>query len=468
MPATAGGRSIAVAIFALVAGTVLLATIGFFAITFIGPPPRTAPALTWRVAEALKTGTQPRGPAFGFGPGFDAAGKPGGPPPYARAPQGPGMQGPGPNPWRRATVNFVILNAAQPPAQPKGWHADPARTAQIASVLGVPADRVRLWTAEERQPFPDVILGAFTAAAPVGSGWRTVSVAPGPWLTQWHLVTLAAMLGILALLVTPAWLIARAISRPLRRLAAAASAAHAGAPLPALPASGPREVVELTGAVASMHARLERHAAARTEMLAAIAHDLGTPLSRLAFRVESLPAEARDRAAEDIAEMRGMIGAVLSLARDEAKEKASARVDLESLLDALVEDAAATGAEAALTPGARAIVRGDPGALRRLFQNLIDNALRYGGEARITWYVSGRLVTVTIDDAGPGIDAALAERLFEPFVRGDPSRNRETGGSGLGLSIVRSIAVAHGGSVSLGNRTDGPGARATVTLPTVK
>jgi signal transduction histidine kinase len=198
-------------------------------------------------------------------------------------------------------------------------------------------------------------------------------------------------------------------------------------------------------------------------MLAAIAHDLGTPLSRLSFRVEHLPEAARERAAADIAEMRAMIASLLRFARDEASERSDARIDLGSMLDALVEDMHMAGTPVSLEPGERAIVRGDPQALRRLFANLIENAVRYGDSAALSWQVADGIADILLDDRGPGVDPAQAERLFEPFVRGDPSRNRATGGTGLGLAIVRGIAESHGGTVTL-ERHDGYG-RARVRLP---
>jgi len=230
-----------------------------------------------------------------------------------------------------------------------------------------------------------------------------------------------------------------------------------------MPQDGVGEVRVLSRAISHMHDRLSRHAEGRTTMLAAIAHDLGTPLSRLAFWIEQLPEEARVRADADLEEMRAMLGAVLRFARDESKPDANARIELGSLLDSLTEDMNVTGAPVTITPGARAIVRGDPQALRRLFANLVENAIRYGQSASVAWAIDDNAVTVTIDDEGPGFDPTADDRLFDPFVRGDPSRNRETGGTGLGLAIVRSIAEAHRGSVSLDNHPGG--GRVRVTLP---
>jgi signal transduction histidine kinase len=271
------------------------------------------------------------------------------------------------------------------------------------------------------------------------------------------------MLGAIVVLALAAWWIARAISRPLEQLAAAASRARPGSDLDELPTNGSREVRALSFAVGSMHARLSGHARGRTAMLAAIAHDLGTPLSRLAFRVEQLPEAARAKAAADIEEMRGMIATALRFARDELVEGSSARIDLGSLIESLAEDMRDAGADVSVEPGRRAVVRGEGAALRRLFSNLVENAVRYGERAQIGWSVTAGEVEITIDDHGPGIDPAQAEALFEPFVRGETSRNRATGGTGLGLAIVRSIAERHGGAAVLENGA--VGARSVVTLP---
>jgi len=157
-------------------------------------------------------------------------------------------------------------------------------------------------------------------------------------IQRWHHVTLLAMLVTILALAWPSWALARAISRPIREMAESASAARAGVPLGALPAGGVGEVRLLAAAIARMHDRLSRHAEGRTTMLAAIAHDLGTPLSRLAFWAEQLPDEARARANADLDEMRAMLGSVLRFARDESKPATDMRIDLGSLLESLTED----------------------------------------------------------------------------------------------------------------------------------
>ena len=418
--------SIAVPILALVVASVAVATIALFAVTFSGPPAKPAPQPIASIAALLR-GTQA--------------------------------------PATLSEWQLQVEASATPPRPHPRETRDPTFSHLLAAALGLPDADAVIYRDRGRDAPPDGLAAPFVAGAKLNGAWRIAYTPPPPFLSRWHWVSIATMVALLAGLSLFGWLIARAISRPLRELAATATRATAGAPLDALPERAPREVAELGDALKAMHGRLASHAEGRTAMLAAIAHDLGTPLSRLAFWVEQLPDDARARAAADIDEMRGMIGAAISFARDDMTMRTDARVDLGSLLDSLVEDMAVAGGRVSIAPGPRAVVRGDPASLRRLFANLIDNAVRYGGGASLAWRVSEGKASVTVDDAGPGIDAAQAERLFEPFVRGDPSRNRETGGTGLGLASVRSIARRHGGDATLSNRPTG-GARALVTLPT--
>ena len=418
------GRSIAISILLLVIAAAAAAALVLFAITFNGPPPMPAPKTYAAIVAALRSG---------------------------RAPGGPGRA-------------MSVRDADAAPMPRRGDQPDPQAGARLAAMLGAaPADVVALMP-PERSDMTEEVRGPFQIGWRYHGRWRTVETGRDGLFTPWHRVTLVAMAGVLAFLSALAWFVARAISRPLRLVADAALAARAGAPLAALPPGGATEVRDLSRAVATMHDRLQRHAEGRTAMLGAIAHDLGTPLSRLAFWIEQLPDTARARAHGDIDEMRAMIAATLSFARDEGAPAAMARVDLGSLLDSLVEDMGAADCPVVLEPGARAIVRGESSALRRLFGNLIENAVRYGEAATLRWRVAGQWVAVEVDDAGPGLSGLDPERLFEPFVRGDPSRNRGTGGTGLGLAIVRAIATRHSGTTTLADRDEG-GARATVTLP---
>ncbi|ATY34814.1 histidine kinase [Sphingomonas psychrotolerans] len=341
--------------------------------------------------------------------------------------------------------------------------SSPARDAAIAALIPAPANRMQgFYEFPPRDPDSD-IFGSFTVGLRDGDGWILVSTAPPPTFTSWHFRRLAGMLITLAVLSVLAWYVARRISRPIRELAHAATRARLGA-RPTIPHGGPREVRELAEAVEAMQDRILQQAEGRTAMLAAIAHDLGTPLSRIAFWVEQLPEAARDRASADIDEMRAMLGAVLRFTRDDRSREQHARLDLGSLIESLGDDLAAAGVLVDVDLGPRVIIEGDPVALRRLFTNLVENAVRYGDRARLCWSVSAGWAEVLVEDEGPGFPAGRAEALFAPFVRGEASRNRATGGTGLGLAIVRSIAEAHGGEVLLTNR-DAGGGRVRVRLP---
>lgn len=413
-------RSIVVPMVALVLAAALLATIVQFAIMFNGPPPGGGPVSIARVAEVLRTGQVP------------------------------------PEAERRLILTRTTSDTFGR-ADERPW---PARDAVIADILHRPADQIRgtyFFPARMRgggDPAQD-LFGGFTVAMQDGEGWIVVSSAPRPAFTSWHFRRLLGMAATLLILSLLAWFVASRISRPIRELAQAATRARLGTREP-IPAGGPREVRELALAFDTMQTRILQQAEGRTAMLAAIAHDLGTPLSRIAFWVEQLPDEARERASADIGEMRAMLGAALRFARDESSDPGHGRLDLGSLIESLADDLAAAGKPVGAEAGPRVVLRGDPAALRRLFANLIENAVRYGDHARLSWAAGEGWAEVIVDDDGPGFPDG-ADALFAPFVRGETSRNRATGGTGLGLAIVRSIAEAHGGRVTLENRPAGGG-----------
>lgn len=199
-------------------------------------------------------------------------------------------------------------------------------------------------------------------------------------------------------------------------------------------------------------------------MVGAIAHDLRTPLTRLRFRIESLPEEQRAKYASDLDQMEAMIAATLTFVRDATKAGERTPLELSSLVESLCDEMAETGAATEVEAGEKVVLEGDPMALRRLIANLLENAVKFGGRARARVFQSDGHAVVEIDDDGPGIPENDAEKVFEPFYRREPSRSRQTGGIGLGLAVVRSIARGHGGDVSLINRAGG-GLTARVQLP---
>ncbi len=254
-------------------------------------------------------------------------------------------------------------------------------------------------------------------------------------------------------------------SRPLRRLATAADRLGRGETFEPLPESGPEETRQANVAFNRMRERLDRYIRDRTAMLAAIAHDLRTPITSLRLRAEFIDdEEAKAKILETLAEMQAMAEAVLAFARGDAESEASRATDIPALVESVVEDIAASGREASFTESPATTLTCRPFALRRAVGNLIDNATFYGVRARARVEADKDEVRIIIDDDGPGIPAAELEHVFDPFVRLEGSRSRETGGAGLGLAIARSIARAHGGDVRLENRA-AAGLRAVLSLP---
>ncbi|NOG73606.1 ATP-binding protein [Roseicella sp. DB1501] len=271
----------------------------------------------------------------------------------------------------------------------------------------------------------------------------------------------AMALGIvLASLLVVHW-----ITKPLRRLARAAEDFGKGAAPVPMPEDGPREVQEAARTFNAMQARIHRLVADRTQALAAVSHDLRSPIQRLRLRAGFLDDLEAQRAIDgDLDEMERMIESTLAYLRGETESEEPRQADLAAILATLVDDASDRGAAATYAGPDRLPMRLRPVAIKRALANLVDNAVKHGGGARVTLEERPGCVTVRVEDDGPGIPEAALETVFEPFQRLDASRNRGTGGTGLGLAIARQVVTAHGGSVALANRPGG-GLVATVRLP---
>jgi signal transduction histidine kinase len=303
------------------------------------------------------------------------------------------------------------------------------------------------------------------------AGWLLLHMPvppPRPWhspnfLLAFGLMTAAA--GALSF-----WAVRR-LTGPVSTLAEAAERLGRDVNAPPLPEEGPLEVVRAAVAFNTMAARIRRFVQDRTFLLTAIGHDLRTPITRLKLRAEFIEDdEQRAKFMADLDELNMMVSATLVFGRDTADTEPAVSLDLGSLLRTVLDEAADARPEAAerldFHGGHSVTVTGRPVALKRVFANLVGNAIKYGGAARIRLNppADGQVV-VTVEDDGPGLPPDQLERIFEPFYRLEDSRNRETGGTGLGLPIARNILRAHGGDVVLANQAGG-GARAVVTLPT--
>jgi signal transduction histidine kinase len=263
---------------------------------------------------------------------------------------------------------------------------------------------------------------------------------------------------------------ARGISRSLRRLSGAAE--HLGMNMAAKPLAerGPHEVRAVTRAFNQMQARLQRFVEDRTRMLAAISHDLRTPLSRLRLRAENLPPHTeKGRILADLDLMDRMIAATLTFARDDVAGEKRVKLDLASLLQAVCDETVDAGGRASYQGPIYLAVDAAPLSLMRAITNVVENAVKYGGVADATLVETPGGIEIQVRDAGPGIPAGEIEHVFEPFYRLDPARSPteavgSMGGSGLGLAIARHVFRAHGGDIELVNAPTG-GLIARMTLP---
>lgn len=300
--------------------------------------------------------------------------------------------------------------------------------------------------------------------------WLNVTVRvdpPRPWHSPtflWAFLLMTAAAAVLTL-----WAVRR-MTAPVATLAKAAEALGRDVNAPPLPEDGPSEVAIAAAAFNTMAARIRRFVQDRTEMLTAIGHDLRTPITRLKLRAEFMEDdEQRRKMLIDLEELEAMVSATLAFGRDAKSTEPVSPLDLPELLRTILDEATDAWPEVTEKVGyegpSHLTVRARSLALKRALANLVANAVNYGGSARVrlTPPANGVLI-IEVEDDGPGIAPQELDRVFEPFHRVEPSRNRETGGVGLGLPIARNIFRAHGGDITLANRPTG-GLRATVTLP---
>ncbi len=356
---------------------------------------------------------------------------------------------------------FAVDIVSEPPlAQPARWPHAQELAAQIRSTLSDDAgQRMRVefldaprrgWTMRIVAP---LLSGEFLVVDSDAAGLNTAR--PATWGVLMTLLVLALVL----------WGAKRS-TRHLPRFAAAAEALGNdvnGAQL--LNVTGPREVRRAAGAFNEMAQRVRRSLDERTEMLAAVSHDLRTLLTKLALRLELIDAaEDRERARDDVREMTALIDSVLTFAREDKADEPPVKLDLATLLITLTDDEHSLGRDVDYTGPDHHVIEGRSTALRRAFANLIDNAVRYGRSAAVTLTTDAGTV-IEIADHGPGIPEADRERALQPFQRLEPSRNRDTGGTGLGLAIALAVVKRHGGELTL---LDAPGGGLIVRVVLLK
>ena len=342
---------------------------------------------------------------------------------------------------------------------------------EISAELKQDAQRSRAWQHHSRMmkdrkgmPPPQDMRLYGSIQLPRG-GWLQFSSlvdkesASWSWQTTLNLMLVASL--VIGLMI---WLFRRA-TLPLKQLAANADRLGRGEDIEPLREEGPTEVRESIQAFNRMHTRLDRFVQDRTRMLAAISHDLRTPITSLRLRTEFLDeGEDKERIQQTLQQMEQMLAATLSFAREEGQQEATRELDLVSLLESLCDDYADMGQPVTCLAEGKQVYACRANTLRRVLQNLIGNAIKYAGGAEVSLVRGDGELLILVRDQGPGIAESQLEEVFKPFVRLDEARNTESGSVGLGLAIARTLVHQHGGELSLHNRQEG-GLEARISLP---
>ena len=261
-----------------------------------------------------------------------------------------------------------------------------------------------------------------------------------------------SMLLVIAVLI----IMMRRITQPLKQLTNAAQRLGVGEQVEPLSEKGPKDIRETIQSFNQMNSRLQRFVSDRTRMLAALSHDLRTPITTMRLRVELMPdSPDRDQLLSTLDEMQQMSEATLAFMRQASDTEATRKVELNSMLDSLCEDYAELGRDVQYTEAQETIISCRPVSMKRALRNLIDNAVKYGDRARVSLTAQDDKVCIVIEDDGPGIPEDRMGKVFEPFFRLEESRNRDTGGIGLGMAIARNIIRNHGGDILLENTGSG-------------
>ncbi|KQZ62713.1 hypothetical protein ASD67_14510 [Sphingopyxis sp. Root1497] len=372
-------------------------------------------------------------------------------------------------PQRMGMRDVRFADAVTLPSPNAGERCDAPLSAALAQSIGRTPSDVRLCVSASEHgsrgaTVPDELRDRFSLAIRQGNGWRVASLPPPPMITSWHVTTLGWLMLAGTILFGLCLLVVRSITRPLRQLANDAREAGIDGPAFQADAAAPVEVGQLAAAIAGMRRRHSELITNRAELLVGIAHDLGTPLTRLAFRIEALPDTARNAARADIAEMQKLIASALEFARGREREVEPIALDM-----LLADRAAVLGTDAepvTLLSAEPLVVAANLVDLMRVIDNLVVNAQRYGGGAELSLRRVGAMAELMVRDHGPGIDPAAASHLFDPLYRGaiEGADERQSIGFGLGLAIVQSNIETMRGTISVTNHPEG-GALFSVLVP---
>ena len=383
-------------------------------------------------------------------------------------------------PARNRPPRARFLNAAPVLTGERRPEVERRALAMFADV-GLPVRSVWVVEGDQRPPLRRIdsvrmrAMGDMRGAGRGGRLTMAAEYAPGQWVvTQTRAGNRAPRFGgwlawqtliLYVIVLLPLLWVGRRLARPLGELTRSAQQFARTGSADAVEERGPGDVRELTTAFNAMRGRIFAMLDEKDRMLGAIGHDLRTPLASLRVRAESVEDEGeRARMSQTIDEMNRMLEDILSLARAGRSTEAAQKVDLSALADAVVEDFIELGSPAEMADSVRAVASVRPQQIRRALRNLIENAIVYGERAHVSVAREDGAIRLVVADDGPGISEDRMEEMMEPFTRLEGSRNRETGGAGLGLALVRAIMAEHGGALRLVNRAGG-GLEASLVLP---
>jgi signal transduction histidine kinase len=295
--------------------------------------------------------------------------------------------------------------------------------------------------------------------------WVQLSVATRKWGLDPFMRNLVVIVLVLLSTIVVALIATRHLATPLERFAEGARRFGKDFRAPPIPVLGPHEIRQAILAFNAMQAQIQHFLTDRTQMLAAISHDLRAPLTRMRLRGEFIEdTEQQTKLFRDVDEMQTMVNSALDFFRDDARLEPATAFDLAELLLTVVDDFKDAGVDVQFVGANRFVYVGRPIGIKRALVNLIDNAVKYGHEASVQLNSRAGWVEILVQDRGPGIASELHEQVFAPFFRIEGSRNKNTGGVGLGLSAARATVLEHGGSLKLRNRRSG-GLEVKVALP---
>ncbi|GAA5175675.1 ATP-binding protein [Niveibacterium umoris] len=356
-----------------------------------------------------------------------------------------------------AGISFERLSVSFPSTVGGAGEFDPMLRDKLARGIRRPPGKVRFEALAPQPCTPaavpdcDDLAKRFAAELALADGQPVRVEYTTRWVKLGDADWVPWVIGIVMLVVL-AWLSVRIATRPLRAMAEHAAGLGRDLQRAPLDEDGPTEVRDAAHAFNAMQAQIRRQIDERTQMLAAIAHDLKTPLTRMRLRLELIDDDAlRGKLGEDVSAMQTLINEGLDFARSLDAQEQAQRIDLSAMLDTLCEDARDSGQAVQFSGDAGIVVPARANALRRVFLNLIDNAVKYGGSAAVSVSREGAQIAVRVRDSGPGIPPEHLEDVLKPYYRLEGSRSRETGGTGLGLAIAANLVAAQSGQLRLRN-----------------